>query len=146
MAPLAGGDGGQDDPLIEVRRGLGDGERGDETHEPTGAAELSRARRAVADVPRQQRRVGLAELVDEVRVDQAARGVAIHDRATRRAVHILYMTGLAWKVAGSVTEFGRAVVDAPKGWPTCWRRRSSALSVARDAPAPRRSRRLPRVL
>ena len=84
-----------DDPRVEVRRGSWRIERREEGEDPCAAAELGRAGGATVDVGGEAGGTGRVEVVDEVGVDEAARG----DVVDRMLGHILYMTGSAGIVA-----------------------------------------------
>ena len=91
---------GADDPRIEVRRGSWRIERREQGEDAGAAAELGRAGGAAVDVGGEAGSAGWVEVVDEVGVDEAARG----DMVDRVLGHILYMTG-----AGEIVALGRHV-------------------------------------
>ncbi len=94
---------GEQDPLVDVRRGRRDREAAEQREQPRGAAQLRLAGGAGLDVGREPLGVERGELVREVRVDQAARVGVLKRLATgRRVAHTLYMAGRTGKVAGVV--------------------------------------------
>jgi hypothetical protein len=83
-------DGGSVDPLVEVRRGRRRWQAAEEREQTRGPADLGRAGRAPLDVSRESRSVRLEQVVNEERVDQAARASVIKGLARRRSrAHIL---------------------------------------------------------
>jgi hypothetical protein len=100
MAPVAVAERGEQDSLVDVRRGRRDREAAEEPKQPRGAAHLGLAGGAGFDVGREACGVKRGELVREVRVDQATRMGVLKRLATgRRVAHTLYMAERTRKVA-----------------------------------------------
>ncbi len=86
---------GDEDPLVQVRRGPRRGEGREEGEDAAAATELRRARGAGMEVGGQAGRGGGVQIVDEIRVDEAARG----DVVDGMLGHTMYMTAGCGKVA-----------------------------------------------
>ena len=106
MAALPIGQGGEQDSLVEIRRGGRRGQRTEQLDELGGAAELGRAGDAAGEVFT-QRLTGVGrQFVEEEGIDQAARGRTVKRLARVGRLHTLVMTRQPRKVAG-------AAMDAP---------------------------------
>ena len=127
----------QDDPLVEVRRGWRSLEPGHEPDQSRGAPELRGARGASSKMAGEPGSVGLRQLVDEIRVDEAARGDVV-DRLTGVTAHTSYMTRGCGKVAGALQYFRASTSRLNPARLRDWRRTrrpdhdpgSASLSVA----------------
>jgi len=83
---------GQQDPLIQLRRGARHRQRTEQTQHASAPADLGGTRRATLDVAGQLCRVGRFELVEQERIDQGAGARTIQGAANVRVRHIRYMT------------------------------------------------------
>jgi hypothetical protein len=100
VPPAPSGDRGQGDSFVKVCRAGRFGLRCQQSDEPRRTAELGRARRTHAEMLRQPSAPPLGELIQQVRVDQRASGVAVHRIGRGGLAHTLYMTRGGQKVAG----------------------------------------------
>ena len=92
---------GQQDPLVEVRRGSRRRQGPEEAQDPGASADLAGARRAALDVGGEACRVARFELIEQERVDQGPGARAIQGIANVRVRHTTYMTRGVQKVACS---------------------------------------------
>jgi hypothetical protein len=99
VAPTAIGQGGEDDPLVEVRRRDWRGQGPEQRDEPGRSAELRRARGADAEVAAQDMAGAGGQFVEEEGIDQAARGRTVKRLTRIDWLHTLLMTRPLRKVA-----------------------------------------------
>ena len=92
-------EGGEDDALIEVGRRGGCREGAEQRDEPGRAAQLGRARGAAGEVPAQRGAGPGRQLIEQERIDKAARRGAVERLARVVRRHTLYMTRWRRKVA-----------------------------------------------
>lgn len=92
-------EGGHQDALIEVRRGMRHVQRAEEAQDAGAAADLDGAGGTPLDVERQARGVGRVQLIEQERVDQRSGARAIEGVADLWVRHTTYMTSTRQKVA-----------------------------------------------
>ena len=85
-------EGGQQDPLIQLRRGTWHRQRTEQAQDASAPADLGGTGCTALDMARQARRVGRFELIEQERVDQGAGARTIQGAADVRVRHITYMT------------------------------------------------------
>jgi hypothetical protein len=90
---------GDQDPLVQFRRGAWRRQRAEQAQDASAPADLGGTRCAALDVARQTRRIRRFELIEQERVDQGAGARTIQGAANVRVRHITYMTRLVQKVA-----------------------------------------------
>jgi len=93
-------EGGEDDALIEIGRRCRRREGAEQRDEPSHATQLSRARGAADEVATERGAGSGRQLIEQERIDEAARGGAVERLARVVRRHTLYMTRRHRKVAG----------------------------------------------
>ena len=83
---------GQEDPLIEVRRGSRDRQRAEQAQDPRAAADLGRTGGAALDMRGESGGVSCAEVIEQEGINELASVRAIQGVADVRVRHIIYMT------------------------------------------------------
>ena len=110
MAALAIGQGGEQDSLVEIRRGGGRWQRTEQLDEPGGATEFRCARGAASEVLAQRLGRCRGQLVEQEGVDEPAGVGAVERLARAIRGHTLLMTGRGRKVAsGALCRIGSAL-------------------------------------
>ena len=92
-------EGGEDDALIEIGRRCRRREGAEQRDEPSHATQLSRARGAADEVATERGAGSGRQLIEQERIDEAARGGAVERLARVVRRHTLYMTRRHRKVA-----------------------------------------------
>ncbi len=100
-APAAILERGQQDSLVEIRRGSRCRQSPEETQDAGASADLAGARRAALDMSGETRRVSRLQLIEQEGVDQRPGARAIQGIANMRVRHTPYMTGGVQKVANA---------------------------------------------
>ncbi len=92
VTPAPGGDGGENDSLVKVRRGGRFRQRGQQSDQPGRTPDLRRAGWTAAEMLRQPAATTLGQLIELIGVDQRACSIAVQQPGNVGTAHTFYMT------------------------------------------------------